>query len=77
MESTTDDWQKITLMGHDGRFGQGTKVSAVIATFPEARAVLEHPSPPVLGDFRMKVVCLPWARPESLVCEWEPDLVAR
>ncbi len=73
-----DHRQKITPMGHGGRFGQETKASAIIATFPETTAVLEHPSPaiPLPGDFRMKVMSLPWARAEFSICEWEPGLVA-
>lgn len=69
-------------MEHDGRYNrtdQPTLLSAVIATFPRATVLLEHPSPTtVLPDsFREKAMLLPWVKVERSLCNFEPTLVKK
>ena len=69
-------------MEHDGRFSRTdrpTLLSAIIATFPRATVLLEHPSPTtVLPDaFRNRAMLLPWAKLERSLCNFEPTLVKR
>ena len=67
-------------MEYDGRYrrtDRPTLLSAVIATFPRATALLEHPSPPTMlpGVFRERAMLLPWAKLERSLCNFEPTLV--
>jgi hypothetical protein len=70
--------QRITPMGHDGRFNLPTKISAVIASFADTTVLLEHPAPPkpVNNRFRMAAMSLPWAKAEFSLCDWQPGMVA-
>lgn len=75
---STDLRQTSTPMQHDGRFNRPTKLSAVVAAFPKALSVFEHPSPlvPLTNDFRLATMRLPWAKAELSLYNWEPGLVA-
>jgi hypothetical protein len=77
-ERLWDSRQTSTPMQHDGRFNRPTKLSAIIAAFPKALAVLEHPSPlvPLTNEFRSATMRLPWAETELSLYNWEPGLVA-
>lgn len=77
-ERSWDSRQTSTPMQHDGRFNRPTKLSAVIAAFPKALLVLEHPSPlvPFTTATRSATMRLPWAKAELSLYDWEPGLVA-
>ena len=66
-------------MKHDGRYGRCTLLSAVIASFPRATVLLEHPSPKVRipNEFRRKAVSLPWFSIQTSLSNWSGSLVAR
>ena len=66
-------------MEHDGRYNLPTLLSAVVATFPKATVLLEHPSPKTMlpNAFRERAMLLPWAKMELSLCNFEPTLVQR
>ena len=66
-----------SCMEHKGRYRQATLLSAVIATFPKATVLLEHPSPTRMlpNVFRERAMLLPRANIERSLCSFKPTLV--
>jgi len=70
---------QIQFMGHDGRFRQSSKPSAVVMSLPSATMLAESPQgghqlPP---SIRLRYLGLPWAGIQHSIAEWSPGLVGK
>lgn len=68
-----------SCMEHNGRYKQPTLLSAVIAMFPRATVLLEHPFPTTMlpNVFRERAMLLPQANVGRSLCNFAPTLVKK